>query len=292
MLGTMPAHAPAHHSQTPTLNDPKVETLRQMFPEIEADVLASMLAFHQGSIEDAAVAILDVPNEAPTIEDTDAAMARALQEQMDIEVARTVQNDLDEEAKAAAAAAAAAHAREPTVRAAKAVESAASSTLSMLKKANPLAMLSGKRMGSSSNTHGTRLLDSAADPSDSPLNFTPLQVPDFVPSAFSAPAPHAAQSVPAAPATPSAAEMPDLSDQTEWGTAPLSAPTPPNPPHSSDSTAPGARYSSRVDRARAANYAANRIASTSSITSSPAPTAPLAAPAAPAAPFVPVGELI
>lgn len=288
------------------LNDPKVEQLKAMFPEIDADVLASMLAFSNGNIEEACAAILDVAP-APTVEDSDAAMARAVQQELDAEVARAVQNDLDEAAKAERAAALA---KDPTVRAAKAVSAGASSTLSMLKKASARTLTAvGARKAAPSSTHGVRLLDASAEPDGGSFNFSPLQVPDYVPSALAVPEPPAAQAPtplvrqpataphaqPAqpAPAPPAAAQptrdsLLDLSDAAEWGSAsPLVAPPPQvtpgaTPIGSSDASA-GERYTSRLERARRSNAALNRSASVSS-TSPPAE--------AEAKPHVPVGELI
>jgi len=254
----------------PTPHDPKVETLRAMFPDIDADVLASMLAFSNGSVEDACAAILDV---APAVEDTDAAMARVLQQELDAEVARSVQDDLN---KVAEAERAAALAKDPTVRAAKAVESAASSTLSMLKKASARTLTAvGARKAAPSSTHGVRLLEASTgdERSDVAFNFSPLQVPDYVPTALSVPEPPAVQA-------PAQSSLVDVSDAAEWGPAT----TTPATTDSASTISAGDRYSSRLDRARRSNAASNRSASIS-LSSSP--------PAGPAAtPHVPVGELI
>ena len=292
-------------SMPPTPHDPKVEMLRHIFPEIDADVLASMLAFSNGSVEEACAAILDVN---PAVEDTDAAMARAVQQELDAEVARSVQEDLN---KAAEAERAAALAKDPTVRAAKAVESAASSTLSMLKKASARTLTAvGARKYAPSSTHGVRLLEASTEPGgDNHLafNFSPLQVPDYVPSALSVPKPPAVQplsapqvaqplSAPPLSAPPAQASLIDVSDAAEWGPAPTPTPAPTvstttpgasaDPASALSSSLPaGDRYSSRLERARRSNAASSRSTSVS-LSSSP-PAGPAAA-----TPHVPVGELI
>lgn len=236
------------------LADPKVEQLKAMFPEIDRDVLEAFLASHQGDVERAVAAILDVPADAPTTQqDLDEVVARALQQEMDAEVARGVQQQMNAEEEAR-------RAQDPTVRAAAAVEKAGTMAKSLLQRA--VRPLSARSRGT---THSVRLLDAPMDSSGvSPsFDFTPISLPAY------APPPAQAQPLPDA--------LPDISDAV-----PISAFTPDVAPAGAD---PSARYSARLDRARSANQLRARQASSAGGESP-------AAPSPPAAPHVPEGQLI
>lgn len=243
------------------LADPKVDQLKAMFPDIEADVLEAFLASNQGDVERTCMAILDVPTEeAPAQQDLDASMARALQQEIDAEVARSVAAELTQELNAEEAAR---RAQEPGARAAAAVDRAVGQAGTQMKAlfqraVRPLSAR-GRAAGS---THAVRLLDSPADSSAVESDFAPLQLPAFAP--------------PPMQAQPAADAVPDISDA---GVAPLTMPAPAGVPSA-------ARYNSRLDRARSANQLRARQASSGVGDGAPSP------PAAPAAPYVPEGELI
>lgn len=279
MLATAPATAPMFSlpplQAPPALADPKVEQLRGMFPELDAEILESMLSFYAGDVEAAAMAILDVPGEDPAQQqqDVDESVARALQAEMDHEVARSVNAELQKEL---AAEAEAKRQQEPAVRAAKAVENAAGRAKSFLQRA-----LSKKGANSS---HGTRLLDGAADVSDgngAAFDFTPLSVPAYV-----------APAMPAAQVQPYAVPYSEATDAAATTTAapPATLMSEVSSDRSSD------RYSARLQRARTANLSRSSIVTGGSpaVGTSPSatpPDTPLAAPLT-ATPHVPVGELI
>merc|ERR1719399_2302536 len=256
-----PLQAPVASSQR--LADPKLEQLKQMFPEIEMDVLTVMLSFHNGNVEETVAAILDAgPPEASaaTQEDLDAVVARGLQEEMDAEVARSVHAEMQAEDEAR-------RAQDPTVRAAVAVEKAGTMAMkgaqSLLQR--PIRPLSARK----STTHAVRLLDAPADDSgaSAAFDFTPLQLPAYTPNY----APPASQA-PASQAQPA----PDISDDD-----PFAQPEPATEPSNVS------RYSARLDRARSANQLRAR---TSSYAGEQAASPPQ--PSTPPAAHVPEGELI
>lgn len=95
-LGPLMAPLP----RPPPLSDPKLETLASMFPEIEQDVLASLLSFHEGDVEKAASALLDMSTPgggSSGVEETDAELARRYAAEADEELARQTQLELDDE---------------------------------------------------------------------------------------------------------------------------------------------------------------------------------------------------
>jgi len=79
-----PADSPmATQESRPAIN-PAVETLSAMFPDIEAETLEALLAFHQGDLERTCISLLD-PDAVDTVaqEDLDLAVARQAQEEID-----------------------------------------------------------------------------------------------------------------------------------------------------------------------------------------------------------------
>ena len=256
MMATAPATA---YLQTPLqapppLQDPKLEQLRAMFPEIEADCLEAMLSFHAGDVEAAVMAILDVPADAPpSQEDADASVARAMQTEIDEELARAVQKQMEDED-------AARRQQEPGVRAAAAVESAAAKAKALMQRAMRPLSARGR-----SGTHATRLLDAPEASDSANFDFSPLQLPTYTPPAAMAP-----------PAEPAAADATQAEPSLDLSSEPSSA------------SPGGDRYSARLGRARAANQLSQR--SLSRLPASEEASPPAAA--APASVHVPVGELI
>lgn len=249
-------HTPA--ASPPRLAEPRLEMLKQMFPEIEHDVLQVMLDYHSGDVEQAVASILDTagPTEpdSPAEHATDEDVARALQHQLDEEVARNLQQELHAEARAAADARSA---QEPIAQAAVAMQRVGNMTKSLLQRA--VRPLSARK----TSTHGTRLLDGADSADATPaFDFTPITLP-----AYQAP-----------PAATEALPVADISDgASEVAAAPSSA----------------ARYNARLDRARSANSNRASMSRTSQANASSPPLAPLvASPLVATAPHVPEGELI
>ena len=257
-LSMPPAHAPPTHNA-------QQDQLVAMFPEIEADVLASVLAAFNGDVEAAVVSLLETQEAPPSQEDQDVAFARALQQEMDEQVAHAVQKEMQDEAAAKRAA-------EPTVREAVSIEKAAASAASMTKSlTSKLLRPMSARRSASTSSHGARLLDSPG--SEAAADFAPLQMP-----AYLAPLPM----------------ISDPSAQTAEVAEPPSARMSLSDTMTANAT-PGERYSSRVGRARAANQMAGRTSVGQA--SPPASNAEQEQPAPPpppvaAAPYVPVGDLI
>merc|ERR1719484_273099 len=73
------------------------EEMRLMFPDVEADVLAAVLAYHGGNIERAVLALLDESSahEDESAGETDASLARRIQQEQDEEMAKAVQESLE-----------------------------------------------------------------------------------------------------------------------------------------------------------------------------------------------------
>lgn len=249
----------------PPLADPRLETLAAMFPEIEKEVLALMLSHHRGNIEAAVSSILDVsavPSE--TVQEQDAMMARALQQEQDEQVARAINESLQQELKDEAA-------RQLPARAERAISQVATKGTASVKSL--LQRLSAGKAGSSratsTSTHAVRLLQTTDEPHGG-YDTTPLSMPLT--------SPLSSEYAPPLVATPAASPAPITSSNS-----PMDA---------------GARYSSRMERARSANSArqlsgrpSTSASSTASLTEphghghgvTPLPTAPAE---------VPVGELI
>jgi len=76
------------------LADPKVDTMKQMFPDIESDVLAQLLACNNNNVEAAVSILLD---NSSTPQDNDEQVARSIQQEQDEEVARSVHRSLQDE---------------------------------------------------------------------------------------------------------------------------------------------------------------------------------------------------
>jgi len=245
-------------------------TLREMFPDIESDVLTAVLEFHSGDVE-ATVAMLlsEVANANDTAAE-DFEVARQAQDELDAQHARSLHQALQEELKAEAA-------NEPAARVAAAVAGSAKRAGALLQRALARPLSARK-----SSAHSTRLLDATADPSDalaamgpieSPLSLgagTPPLGPLYVP-----PTPMAQPPPPAeAPASEAASTSPGTST---------------SPPGTTSSSSD--LYSSRVGRARAANSSRSR--SSIDVSSAVAATAQASVATPPtAAVEVPVGELI
>jgi len=204
--------------QTTTTN------LREMFPDIESDVLTAVLEFHNGDVE-ATVAML--LSEATSASDAaDFEVARQAQNEIDEQHARSLHQALQEELKAEAA-------NEPGARVAAAVAGSAKRASALLQRALARPLSARK-----SSSHSTRLLDATAEPSDalapmgpieSPLSLGPLYVPP----------------TPMAPPPPSApTEASETAPSTPLGsTSSVGGSSPPGTATSSD------LYSSRVGRA-------------------------------------------
>ena len=236
-----------------------------MFPAMESDVLAAVLTHHSGNVEAAVVTLLDLasdgpspgaeaddPNEAQI--DLDAQMAALAQEEMDEETARALALAFKDEADRAQAAQAAAR---PSVRAsaaASSVSGGAKSFMSRIRSAGRRAPKEG----------AVRLLDGdgVADSSTPSAPMEPLEpiysppVPQMPPAPLTQPAtaPLTIASLP--PAPPAAAASLPMGTSPPLGTSPPSA----------------EKYTSRVDRARAANSARlGRSASNAAAVQGPPP---------------------
>lgn len=256
-MRTSRAHAdvivrPPPAAPMPPRNDAHVEMLKAMFPDVEADVLMQMLSYHNGDVERVINTMLDTTADVTQEEDADAEIARQIQASQDEEMAKAIAASFDAEDDRR-------RRNDPTVRAANATASAASATVKVvtdaskafLAKVTPAGRRAAGLSTTTSTSHGVRLLDSPLVAGNLPYDMSPLSVPTYAPPA-----------TPVYVAPPPTDPIPDVSDE----------PGPPAP------TEPNNRYSSRMDRARAANR--QRLSS-----SPPAPPAQ-------ASVVVPVGELI
>merc|ERR1719181_2396201 len=109
-----------------------VDVLKSMFPEVEADVLMQLLAFHNGDTERVIDMMLDTTAALQDEAETDAAIARRIQAEQDEQMAKAVQASLEEEIKAEEAARR--HETDPLERTARAVGSAADMTKAFLQR--------------------------------------------------------------------------------------------------------------------------------------------------------------
>lgn len=243
--------------------------LTALFPDIERDILETMLA-HFGSIELLVAALLDDAN----FEDD--AIARNLQEGLDEEMARTMQQELNQEGAGQSTASAG----QAGVAGQTASATMAAGTKRLLQPFQErLRRLSTKSRGS----QGQRLLD---DTMSSPEYNEPLQPlqPLYSPPApqILAPAPLPQMPSPAPPA------MATTSSTRTGGDASGA---------SAESSSTN-KYTSRVERARLANRAKSLSvaqplpSSVAPITASQNAPSPVIPPLAQGPVEVPVGELI
>jgi len=251
---TMPPLAP--------LADPKVEALKAMFPDIEADVLAQLLSFNDGDVERAIETLLEttaapaesgVTTAAAQVE-FDEHLAREVQMELDNAVAQAVQQELTAEMRAEE------ERRRQNELSTRAMNSASAASKRLIESAKAAKSSFMRPLSArTKKDHGARLLDGGEGPSDaepmstvSPLS--PLYLPP--PPQYNAATPidtsstrdlSAPLSLPPAPpaVTPLAVTPLDASSLRPLPTA-----------QSSEE-----KYTSRVDRARAANCASGRLSS-------------------------------
>jgi len=83
----------------PEWHSPSVTQLAAIFPEIESEVLAALLAHHQGKVESVIAALLDESGSEDDLAqaERDAQIAREVQLSLDSEVAQAVHQDLQRE---------------------------------------------------------------------------------------------------------------------------------------------------------------------------------------------------
>lgn len=185
---TMPPHTAPRLERPPTLHDPKVEALAQMFPDIDNEVLALFLSHNGYDIEKAVVAILD-SSPPPQEEDLDAQIAQLMQMEQDEAVARAVHTAIQKELKDEEARQLAARAERAVGQAAATTASAASRAASKAFVLQRLARARAAKLlnkgGSSSSTHSARLLDGAVgseaydmSPLTAPLSSRVISTPD------------------------------------------------------------------------------------------------------------------
>lgn len=152
-----------------TVDPGKVEQLKSVFPEVEADVIVQLLAFHDNNAEQVVELLLDVGITDVSACDLDETTARSLQLDQDEQAARalaaSITKELADEAKSQA------HAR--TVGAVGAASTRAKKFL-----------LQRVRPGRSQQT-SVRLLDTPPDVTDGDeapsYDMTPLAVPAYEP---------------------------------------------------------------------------------------------------------------
>jgi len=326
------AHVPVmgFGDETPVpLQDPKIEMLSAMFPDIEKEVVGLVLAHHGGDVEAAVSAMLDVSAPAPVdVSDADAALARSIQDDTDTDaelarrlqaeqdeaVAKAVHEELQRELKVEADARRREMPAQAAANAQKAVTNMSNGAKALLQRlrAGPSAARGGA--STSTSTHGVRLLDAAADPSGgydtAPLSIGAIRSP--LDAAYAPPSLGAVTTPTAAPAIGArlggfggaAASPPGSGSEAGGDVVATSA--------MADGAQPStARYSSRMERARSHNASrARTLPAATPPPAEPAPTVmPLAAeptargmttvapPAPPAPPAVPVvvvpeGQLI
>jgi len=261
-----------------------IDQLAGMFPDIERDVLHAMLE-HHGAVERVVDALLETASAAaefapsevgPMRVDTelaDAELARSLQEGIDQEMARALQQELNQ---------AAAPTSPPTTTAAERVAAVASGTKRLFQPLLQRAVKAAQAKGRGGGSHAVRLLDDepASDSIDAPLA-SPLFSPPspLVSAQYAAPTPPPVMT-PTPPPTMTPIMAPTSSTRPNTAAEATVTPSPPT----------ASKYNSRVERARQAN---KRLSGERPL---PATLAPLVASPAVTPPssavLVPVGELI
>jgi hypothetical protein len=251
-----------------------VTQLTALFPDIERDILEMMLE-HHGSVERVVSALLDENDDDALVDaSTDDAVARNLQENIDEELARALQQELNREGASDPPAS-------PTVGAAgQTAAAAAEKVVAGTKRLASTLQERIRRMSTKSRgAHAQRLLDDAAQSPDYNEPFQPLQ-PLYTP-----PTPHSS------PLT-----TPPPTSSTRIGGDPA-APDDPTAPSAEGSAPTPSKYTSRVERARLAN----RTKAMSTAQPMPSSLMPIVAANAPSPIIppvtqgpveVPVGELI
>lgn len=225
--------------------DPRQQQLAAMFPDLEPDILSQFLSLHNQDVERTVMALLgeDTDSAQAAAEDVDMAMARRMEQEMNEEAAKDVMEEFAREEQER-------RQQEPLARAAKAMDKVTLSVTDSTKRL--LARMKPAKMG----TYSTRLLDGEG----STTRVDPLAPITLPPSPLDA-----------------AYEPPT--------TVPV--PTPSSPPSAAPSAGdPALRYAARLDRARAANRTGAQMSNSPPQELAPPPTPPVA----PAGPQV--GQLI
>ena len=230
----------------------QIEQLRQIFPDVEADVLAQLLSYNDNSVERVVSAMLDVSAELPQ-EEVDADFARRIQDEQDEEMAKAIHASLQQELREEQERR---KKQELPAKAARAMTAASASAKALLQRVR-----SSSATPRQTSTHTARLLESPLETYDMNPVEVPAGMPNYTPPVATTPAePRPNDAVHPSSVTPTI----DTGD----------------------------RYSSRLDRARSANRMRSRTATGSPTADqaplAPLVSANLVAPA----PAVPEGELI
>lgn len=232
--------------------------LKAMFPDIEADVLSQMLSFSGGEVERAIETLLETSAAPGTSEsltaqaqaEADERLARQVQMELDGAVAQAVQEELSAEMRAEE------ERRRQNELSTRAMNSASAASKRLIESAKAARSSFMRPLSArTKKDHGTRLLDGGEGTSDSePLSSVSPLSPLYLP-----PPPQYQPNI-----TPV-----DTSSTRDYS-APLSLPPAPPvvTPLDSSSLRPlptaqssEEKYTSRVDRARAANRASGRLSS-------------------------------
>ena len=229
-----PAAAPAVSNDN---ESGKIEQLRAIFPDVEADVLAQLLSYNDHSVERVVSTMLEVSAEQLQ-EEVDANVARRIQDEQDEEMAKAVHNSLQQELREEQERR---KKQELPAKAARAMTAASASAKALLQRVRPGSSTSRQ----TTYTHSAPLLESPLETYD----MNPVQVP-------------AGMTIYTPPLVSTPAE-PRLNDAVDTSFVMPTVDT-------------GDRYSSRLDRARSANKMRSRTA-TGSPTADKAPLAPLVA---------------
>lgn len=170
----------------PDTASPELEALRAMWPDVETEVLADLLAFHKDVDK-----VVDMLLDADASDDVE--LARRLQTEQDAEVATALHASLQAELQAEAASEAEAKRQQELPQAAARVMNSAST------RAKNFLLQRRRNRPSETSTHEVRLLDAPLESGTTPATYdmTPLQVPAYVP-----------------PAAPSEATHPPVTDAT------------------------------------------------------------------------------
>lgn len=152
----------------------KSEQLRAIFPEVEAEVLTQLLAFHDNNVEQVVDLLLDVGVTDASEERADAEMARSIQQEQDEQMARAIAASMTQETPAGSSA----NAANATNAASEA--NRATSRVVSIASLRAKKFLMQRMRGRSQTSTSARLLD-ASDEADK-FDTAPLQVPLAVPS--------------------------------------------------------------------------------------------------------------
>jgi len=206
----------AAEAPTPAPALAELDSLVAIFPAIERDVLAAVLEYHNGNMESAVGSLLELSSSEGVQGGEDAQL------ELDAQLAHRAQLEMDEEAARALAQQLEAESRMVSSRTATATSVAASTAASTAASGARSLLARVRSAGRRGRTEGTvRLLDSEEIDSSAPLVDTSPLDPTYSP--------------PQIPA--------------------VQPPVPGSPPSTMPIDAAPVQYSSRVDRARAANLA-------------------------------------